>query len=157
MIRIAGSYTFDTSPENIWPRIFDPESLMGLIPGCQAIEQVNADEYRGQIDIGLPAIVGKYQTAVRLVEYDEPQYCTFEGEVDGATGSIKGTASFRLKEVNGHKTLLEYEGQGLITGALGRLSSRLIEGVAQTLIKQGLARLNRELESDQDRRLHANH
>jgi len=59
--------------------------------------------------------------------------------------------------VNGQKTLLEYEGQGLITGALGRLSSRLIEGVAQTLIKQGLARLNRELESDQDRRLHANH
>jgi len=57
MIRIAGSYTFDTSPESIWPRIFDSESLMGLIPGCQAIEQVNADEYRGQIDIGLPAIV----------------------------------------------------------------------------------------------------
>jgi carbon monoxide dehydrogenase subunit G len=148
MIRIAGSYTFDTPPENIWPRIFDPESLMGLIPGCQAIEQVSADEYRGQIDIGLPAIVGTYHTAVRLVEHDEPQYCTFEGEVDGATGSIKGTASFRLKEVNGQKTLLEYEGQGLITGALGRLSSRFIEGVAQTLIKQGLARLNRELKSD---------
>ena len=147
-MRIASNYTFDASPEEVWPHIFDPVSLVGLIPGCQTIQQVSVDEYRGQIGIVLPAIVGTYETVVKLVEHDEPQHCTFEGEVTGATGSIKGTASFRLKEVNGQKTLLEYEGQGLITGALGKLSSRFIEGVARTLINQGLAQLNRDLKSD---------
>jgi carbon monoxide dehydrogenase subunit G len=47
------------------------------------------------------------------------------------------------------KSLIEYQAKGLITGALAKLSPRFIEGVAQTLIKLGLANLNKQLQAQE--------
>lgn len=145
-MRISDKYLLHASPAEIWPYVFNPQTLMTLIPGCQKIEQTSPNEYRGEIQMGLPAIVGKYQTHVKILDYDQPHYCKFEGQVDGSTGSISGTALFKLKEVNWEETSLEYEGQAIISGALGKLSPRFIEGIAQTLIRQGLAKLDKQLQ-----------
>ena len=145
MVEIVGSYELEASIDEVWPRIFDPTSLMSLIPGCQQLEQVGPDEYRGQIQVGVAAVSGIYESYVRVVEREPPHKCRFEGEVSGATGTIKGDASFTLKEVNEHNSLIEYQAKGMITGALAKLSPRFVEGVSQALIRLGLANLNRGL------------
>jgi kynurenine formamidase len=68
--------------------------------------------------------------------------------VEGNLGSIKGTASFRLAEAD-DQTLIEYEGDGLITGSLARLDSRFTEGLAKNLTNQGLAKLNKQLQDQE--------
>jgi len=143
-MKVAGSYKFDGSRESIWPLIYDPASLVSLIPGCDQIEQVNSDEYRGQVHVRLPAVAGTYTTFVKLIERNEPHYCRFEGEVNGSAGSIKGVASFKLEAVDS-QTVMEYEGQAMISGPLAKLDSRFVEGIVQTLLKQGLAKLNKQI------------
>ena len=147
-MKVAGSYILDGTREYIWPLIHDPASLVTFIPGCEQLEQISSDEYRGQVRIRLPAVGGAYTTYVKLIERDEPNYCCFAGEVNGSAGSVSGTASFRLKAMDA-QTLLEYEGQALISGPLARLDSRFVEGIAQTLIKQGLAKLNEQVQLKQ--------
>ncbi len=145
-MKIAGRYTLDGSRESIWPLIHDPTALISFIPGCEQIEQVSPDEYRGQINVRLPAVAGTYTTYVKLIEQDEPDYCCFEGEVDGSAGTIQGTAWFKLTEAMNGQTLLEYEGQAMIMGALARLDCRFAEGIVQTFIKQGLGKLNQQVQ-----------
>jgi carbon monoxide dehydrogenase subunit G len=147
MLKIAGSYQLEAPIDQAWPHIFEPRSLMGLIPGCQQLEQISPDEYRGQIQVGLAAVSGTYASYVRVIERDPPHHCRLEGKVTGATGSIGGMASFHLKEVNHNHSLIEYQAEAMITGALAKLSPRLVEGVAQTLINLGLANLNRQLQA----------
>ena len=147
MVEIVGSYKLEASIDEVWPRIFDPTSLLSLIPGCQQLEQIGPDEYRGQIQVGIAAVSGIYESRVRVVERDPPYRCRFEGEVGGATGTIKGEACFTLKEVAERENSIEYQANGMITGALAKLSPRLVEGVAQTLVKMGLANLNRQLQA----------
>jgi carbon monoxide dehydrogenase subunit G len=72
-------------------------------------------------------------------------HCSFEGEVTGSAGIIKGVASFTLQEVEPHSSLIKYQAEGLITGSLAKLGPRFVEGVVQTLLKLGLANLNRQL------------
>jgi carbon monoxide dehydrogenase subunit G len=120
---------------------------MGLIPGCQQLEQISPDEYHGRIQVGIAAVSGSYDTYVRMVECVPPHCCRFEGEISGATGSIKGEAAFNLKEVDEGESLIEYQAKGMITGALAKLSPRFVEGVAQTLIKLGLAKMNKQLQA----------
>jgi len=146
MIKISGSCELEAAREKVWPRIFDPISLMEMIPGCQRLERVGVDEYRGQIQIGVAGVSGTYDTYVTVVEQIPPGYCRFEGEVSGATGTIKGQASFQLKEVE-RNSQVTYEAQTIITGALAKLSPRFIEGTVQMLIKLGMARLNRQLKA----------
>ena len=147
-MKVAGNTILDGTQECIWPLIYDPAALVAFIPGCEQLEQISPDEYRGRVHIRLPAVGGTYVTYVNLTERDEPNYCCFAGEVSVAAGSVSGTASFRLKAMEA-RTLLEYEGQALISGPLARLDSRFIEGVAQTLIKQGLSKLNQQVQLKQ--------
>ena len=144
MIKITGSHELEATREKVWPRIFDPISLMGLIPGCQLLERIGVDQYSGQIQIGLAGVSGLYDMSVRVVDQAPPAYCRFEGEVSGSAGRINGQALFQLKEVK-ENSQINYEAQAMITGALAKLSPRFIEGTIQALIKLGMASLNRQL------------
>jgi carbon monoxide dehydrogenase subunit G len=146
-MNVQGSYTLDAPRAVVFAAICDPEALLGVIPGCREIEQAGDGEYRGQISLRLPGLVGTYRTVVRMLEADAPGYGQLEGEVEGAAGSIKGRATFRLVE-SGGRTTIDYEGQAVIGGPLARLDARLVEGLAGSLIRQGLRNLGSRLRAD---------
>ena len=146
-MNVRGSQTIDAPRAEVFAAICDPDALLGIIPGCREIEQVGDGEYRGQISLRLPGIVGTYRPVVRLVEADPPREGRLEGEVVGALGTIKGRATFRLAET-GAGTTIDYEGQAVIGGPLARLDARFVEGLAGSLIKQGLRNLGSRLQGD---------
>lgn len=143
-MNVSGRATLDAPRTAVFDAICDPGALLEVIPGCREIRRVSPDEYRGRIALRLPAIVGTYDTVVRLLETDPPAYGLFEGRVDGRAGSITGRASFRLDDDDG-RTTIEYDGQGVVGGPLARLDSRFVESLAASLVDEGLARLGRRL------------
>jgi uncharacterized protein len=139
-MKIAGKSTLDAAAESIWPLIFDPRTLMQLLPGCEQVEQVAPDEYRGRMTLRLPAIAGTYETWVKVLKYEAPSFCEIQGEATGSSGSVRGQASFTLQP-DAQQTRIEYQGDAQIGGPLAGMNPRFAEGVAQMLIRQGLARL----------------
>ena len=144
-MNIQGSRTLDAPRAAVFAAILDPNVLLGVIPGCREIEKTGDAEYRGSISLRLPGVVGTYQTVVRMVDAEEPCWGRLEGEVVGALGSIKGRVSFRLEEADG-RTTVEYDGQAAIDGPLARLDTRFLEGLAGSLISQGLGNLDSRLQ-----------
>ncbi|MFI5226402.1 MAG: CoxG family protein [Candidatus Limnocylindrales bacterium] len=152
-MRIHGARTLDAPREAVFDAICDPGTLLGVIPGCRAIEQAG-DTYRGEIALRLPGIVGRFRTTVRLVDAERPRSGRLLGEVVGRPGTIRGWATFRLAETGG-RTTVEYDGQAELGGPLARLDSRFAEGLASSLIGQGLgnldAQIRRERAADAER------
>ncbi|MGZ8769340.1 CoxG family protein [Aeromicrobium sp.] len=146
-MNIQGHRTLDAPRDAVFAAICDPDTLLAVIPGCREIKQIGETEYRGQISLRLPGAVGTYRTIVRLVDADAPGYGRLEGEVVGPLGSIKGHASFHLTEADG-RTIVDYDGQAAISGPLARLDSRFVEGLAGSLISQGMGSLDLRLEHD---------
>jgi uncharacterized protein len=142
-MKIHGTRALDASRGAVFDAICDPEVLLAVIPGCREIEKVG-DEYHGQIALRLPGVSGTFRTVVRLVEAVRPDFGRLEGEVVGRPGSIRGGATFRLAEANGGTTV-EYDGQAVLGGPLARLDSRFAEGLAGSLIGQGLGNLDARL------------
>jgi carbon monoxide dehydrogenase subunit G len=151
MLVIEGNYTLHAPAQRVWPLIFDPNTLINLVPGCQQLDQVAPLEYRGHLRIGIAAVSGKYDTEVKIVESDPPNHCSFDGLVSGATGTITGRATFSLQE-QGQDTLLTYKASGMISGALGTVSSRILESLAKTFINQGMAKLDQQLQAELEAR-----
>jgi uncharacterized protein len=145
-MKVSGSATLAASPEAVFAAICDPGALLEVIPGCQEIHQVSADEYRGRIAIRLPAVVGTYDTVVRLVNAEAPTRGELEGRLEGRVGTISGRATFHLRGEDG-ATVVEYDGSGVVGGPLARLDSRFLEGFARSLVNEGLARLGRRLQA----------
>jgi len=139
-MKISGQSTLDATADSIWPLIFDPRSLMELLPGCEQMKQVGPDEYSGRMTLRIPAVSGTYSTWVKVQQADPPRYCQLLGEATGPSGSVSGQASFTLQP-EGDRTRIEYQGDAQISGPLAGMNQRFAEGVAQTLIRQGLAKL----------------
>jgi 2-furoyl-CoA dehydrogenase large subunit len=139
-MKIAGQSTLDAAAEALWPLIFDPRTLMELLPGCEQIEQVAADEYRGRLTLRVPGIAGTYETWVKILEAEAPGFCRIQGEASGPGGSVRGQAGFTLQPED-QQTRIQYQGDAQISGPLAGMNPRFAEGVAQTFIRQGLARL----------------
>jgi carbon monoxide dehydrogenase subunit G len=146
-MNIRGRRSLDAPREAVFDAICDPTVLLSVIPGCREIERVGDTEYRGEISVRLPGVVGTYRTVVHLAEADPPTYGRLEGEVVGTLGSITGHASFRLAEED-DGTTVEYDGSAVIGGPLARFDNRFIEALAGSLIGQGLDKLNARLRGD---------
>ena len=146
-MNVSGHYALDAPRAVVFAAICDPDVLLEAIPGCREIEQTGDAEYRGQISVRLPGVVGTYRTVVRLVDADQPCSTRLEGELDGSLGTIRGRATFRLAE-SGDRTTIDYEGDAVIGGPLAWLDSRFVEGLAGSLITQGLRNLNARLRGD---------
>jgi uncharacterized protein len=139
-MKIAGQAVLDAPRDAIWPLIFEPEALLQLLPGCDEIAQVAPGEYRGRMSLRVPALAGAYDVRVRVLDAEPPRRCRIEGDAGGANGSVQGQASFTL-EPEGDGTRIVYQGDALIGGPLAGMNPRFAEGVAQTLIRQGLNKL----------------
>ena len=139
-MRIAGQANLAAAREDIWPLIFDPAALLELLPGCSEVRQSAPDEYTARLVLRVPAIAGEYLTRVRVEETDPGRYCRFSGAANGPSGSVSGTASFTLAS-EGDATRIEYQGDAVIGGPLAGMNPRFAEGVAKTLICQGISRL----------------
>ena len=146
-MNVTGGATLDAPRAAVFEAICDAGTLLEVIPGCQAIEQVSADEYHGRISLRLPAIVGTYDTVVRLVESEPPAWGVLEGRLEGRVGTIAGRATFRLAD-DGPGTMVTYDGNAVVSGPLARLDSRFIEGLARSMVNDGLVRLGRRLAAD---------
>jgi carbon monoxide dehydrogenase subunit G len=139
-MKIAGQQCVDTPCEAIWPLIFDPGALLQLVPGCDQVEQTESDHYRACLTLRVPALAGSYEILIRVVEKQAPSFCRLEGHARGPAGGVQGQGVFKLAP-QGQQTLIEYNGEAYLSGPLGGMHPRFAEGVAQTLIRQGLNKL----------------
>lgn len=144
-MKVSGRQTLEARRDAVFDAICDPATLLEVIPGCQEVSQVAPNEYRARIALRLPAIVGTYDTWVKLIGSEPPLYGELEGRLVGRAGTISGRAAFRLSEVD-EETVVEYVGTAIIGGPLARLDSRFIEGLAKSLVDEGLTRLGERLQ-----------
>lgn len=143
-MNVRGQHRLSAPPAPVFAAICDPRVLLAVIPGCESVVESGPDEYRAQISLRLPGMVGRYSTTVRLVDVDPPQSAGLEGRLEGALGSISGRADFRLQPTPSG-TDIQYKGHAVIDGPLARLDSRFAERLAESLIAQGLEALDAHL------------
>jgi len=145
-VKIAGTYTFVATREEVGGGLNDPEVLARTIPGCQRLDQVGENEYESTLKIGLQAVRGIYTGRVKIDNLQPP--ASYEIHVDGkgTNGFLKGSGGIILRE-DGANALLEYSGEDQIGGTIASVGQRLIDGAAKTLINQSLKALSAQIEA----------
>jgi carbon monoxide dehydrogenase subunit G len=139
-MRISGKADVNAPCEAIWKLVFNPGALLQLVPGCDQVEQVAPDQYRANLTMRVPALAGSYEILIQILEAEAPRFCRLAGSAHGPSGGVQGTGTFTLL-AHGKKTHIDYDGEAQVSGPLAGMHPRFAEGVAKTLIQQGLIRL----------------
>ena len=136
-----GEYTINAGVESIWQALNDADALKASIPGCQSIEQVDAENLTATVRAKVGPVNAVFQVTLALTDVNAPHSYTLNGEVKGGAGVAKGNAHVQLEALpemptetyEGPRTRLSYQVQASVGGKLAQVGSRLIDGAAKKM------------------------
>lgn len=134
-MRIEGSRLVRAPRAAVWAALNDPQVLERVTPGCEKLAAVGPDHYNVTLKVGVAAIKGAFSGTIRVSDKHEPERFVMAVDASGTTGWVKMTGQVTLTEQAGG-TLVAYDWDVQIGGAMAGVGQRVLGGVAKLLIDQ---------------------
>lgn len=147
-MKVEGTYTFDAARDIVWQAFLDPEILAKTLPGCEKLEQVDENKYKGVIKVKVGPVQGQFQGAVSLSDLQPPEGYHLQVSGRGPAGFVNGEGNIKLED-QGETTLLHYTGTAQVGGRIASVGQRLIDSTSKALIRQALESLHSQLQTKQ--------
>ena len=145
-MQIQGSHTFHAPRQAVWDALLDPTVLSMALPGGEQLEKMSDNEYKAAMNVKVGPVQGKFDGKVELSNIAEPNTYTMKVSGQGAPGFLTGEGNVTLTDVEGG-TLMSYIGDAQVGGRIAGVGQRLIESTAKSIIKQGLAALDGQIQA----------
>lgn len=145
-MQIQGSHTFTAPRQAVWDALLDPTVLSMALPGGEQLEKVSENEYKAAMNVKVGPVQGKFDGKVELSNINAPESYTMKVSGQGAAGFLNGAGDVTLSDVAGG-TLMSYSGDAQVGGRIASVGQRLIESTAKSIIKQGLAALDGQIQA----------
>ena len=134
-MKIEGDFTFRASRELVWPLLHDPAAIRLALPGCEDIDQISLTDYIATLRIQNGPFKGRYRGQVQLIDDELHDRFTITVDGEGPEGTISGNGMLYLDEQDG-STTVHYAGDVDFTGPTAQESPRMIQTIANSLIRQ---------------------
>lgn len=145
-MKLEGEHLFNGPREAVWDMFYDPAVLASAVPGMDKLDMVADNEYEGLMNVRIGPVSGKFSGKLTLSDIVAPESLTLTVDGKGAPGFAKGVGRATFAEQDG-KTLLTYEGDLNIGGALASVGARMIDSVAKSMIRTAFETLDKALEA----------
>ncbi|MEW6179300.1 MAG: carbon monoxide dehydrogenase subunit G [Chloroflexota bacterium] len=146
-MKLEGEHVFKGPREAVWEMFYDPEVLASALPGTQKLEMIAENEYEGAMNVRIGPVSGSFTGKLVISDVVEPETCTLTVDGRGTPGFAKGVGKVQFIDQGDGTTLMKYEGDLNIGGALASVGQRMIDSVAKTMIRQAFEVLDKALEA----------
>jgi carbon monoxide dehydrogenase subunit G len=143
-MKINGTYTFPANAETVWDLLLDPQVLLQVIPGLEAVDVKPDGEILATAMIGVGPVKGRFSGTLHLLDQKKPTHVRITGEGKGGPGFMKGTCILDATE-QGDGTLVNYQAEIQIGGPLATVGQRLVDAATNSIMQQGFDRFNQVL------------
>lgn len=146
-MKIEGEHAFHGPRVAVWELVRDPNVLASCIPGAQNMEQVSESEYKGKMNVRVGPVAGVFSGQLVVSNEAPPESYDLSVQGRGAPGFVKGSGGVHLTEQGDGSTLMTYTGELQIGGKLAGVGQRLLDSVGKSIIRQGLASMDQQLQA----------
>ncbi|HEY8450224.1 MAG TPA: carbon monoxide dehydrogenase subunit G [Bacillota bacterium] len=143
-MKLTGTQKIDAPPEVVWRYLTDRDTLARATPGCKALTEQGEDRYEALLELGVAAIKGSYKGMLSIEDKQPPRHYRLRIEGEGGPGFVQAWLDLDL-EAQGASTLVRYDGEAQVGGAIAGVGQRVLGGVAKFLIGQFFSALAREV------------
>lgn len=143
-MKLQGTHTFDAPRERVWRALLDPDVLARTLPGCEKLERVGDNEFRGALNVQVGPVKGQFQGTLVLTDVRPLEGYHMKLDGKGPAGFMNGEGDLRLTDAGG-ATMLTYDIDAQVGGRVAAVGQRLLESSSKSIAKQGLEGLAREI------------
>lgn len=144
-MKIEGDFRFEADRRAVWQALQDPRCLAATLPGVRKLEVIGTDEFAVTADVGVGSVKGLYEGTFSLADKKDFESCILFGSARGAAGAIEVEARTRLSDSLEQGTLLEYEADAKISGAIAGVGQRMITAASRKMSKDFFSALDRSI------------
>lgn len=145
-MQIQGTHTFKAPRQLVWDALQDPTLLSMALPGGEQLEKLHENEYKAAMNVRVGPVQGKFEGKIELGDINEPESYRMKVSGQGAPGFVNGEGNVRL-EANDAETVMHYTGDVQVGGKIAGVGQRLIDSTAKSIIRQGLAALDVQIQA----------
>src|SRR5262249_50737376 len=103
------------------------------IPGCESLQEVEANIYDAKISIGFPGMKGQYTGRAEIKEIVVPESYTLAIKGSGKPGFVNGTATLTFTEVEA-ETEVTCAADVQVGGVIAAVGSRMIQAASKKMM-----------------------
>ncbi|HEY7061276.1 MAG TPA: SRPBCC domain-containing protein [Chloroflexota bacterium] len=120
---IESSFPVKAPPEKVWEFLIDPAQMVGCVPGCSKVEQVDDKTYRATMSVKVAYITFSAAMEVAITRMDPPRELesTARGEDKRLGSNVQVAATLRLTPQADGVTEVAYRADVSLWGKLGSL------------------------------------
>lgn len=131
--------------DTVWEALNDPAVLQACIPGCEAMERLEADVYETAVTTRVGPVKARFRGHIRITDAEPPERYTLSFEGQGGAGFAKGSADVELEDDGDGGCHIRYVARAKVGGKLAQVGSRLLDGTARKLSDQFFDSFTRHL------------
>jgi carbon monoxide dehydrogenase subunit G len=135
-MKIEGQERLALPPGRAFEALLDPALLRACTPGLARLDETQPGHYEATLELKLPAISGRFEGTVDVVEREAPSRAKLRLKGKGAPGFVDGTAELALAGADDGGSLVRYVADVTVGGNVARLGQRMLSGVAKELAGQ---------------------
>ena len=143
-VKLEGQHKLEAPRRRVWEALNDPDILARTLPGCERLEQVEENRFKGELAMRVGPVQGKFQGEVTLSDLQPPDSYHLDLKGSGPAGFVNGAGNVRLEEA-GEATVLHYDVDAQVGGRLAGVGQRLLESSARVITRQALEGLERQI------------
>lgn len=134
-MKLGGSFTVHAPRAVVWEKIRNPALMGECIPGCEAIEQLDAMSYRAVVGIKVGPIKARFNLVVEVTKEEEPSVVQSRtrGEEGTRASVVTSENLLVLTEVGPAETKVDYSADVGMTGRLGKYGLGIMQKKAEAL------------------------
>lgn len=132
-MKVAGEAVLNAPVENVWNALLDPSVLVRTIPGCERLEVTGENAYGMTVNAGVAAIRGTYAGTCELRHLEPLESLMLKAACAGAPGTIAADVKVGLTDNGDGTTLLRYDADAVVGGAIGGVGQRMLTSVSKRM------------------------
>ena len=150
-LEFTDTVELDTTKEELWETISDPNVLTECVPGAESIERISERKYTVEITRGVSHLTVSLSGEAEFVEMNPPDYIVTKGSAfDSKTGSdFEILAAMEMNETDDGTATMTYKAEVTYSGGVASISQRIIRPVVERDVNTYFKNIKAEVEDDE--------
>lgn len=150
-LEFADTVELDTTKDELWSTISDPETLTECVPGAESIERISERKYELDITRGVAQMSLSLTGDAEFVEMSAPEYIVTRGNAfDSKTGSdFEVLAAMEMEETDDGTVQLTYQAEVEYSGGVASVPKGVISPIVKRDVDSYFDNVHRVVEDEQ--------
>jgi carbon monoxide dehydrogenase subunit G len=105
-MKLAGTYSLETTPDRAYALLQDSDVLARCIPGCDKLTRTDDGVYEMHMKLLIASISGSFNGKVSLSGHEPPHRFRMDVDGSGKIGFMKGAGLIALEPGRDHRCVL---------------------------------------------------